>query len=322
MKRNSMIAAAAGALSGILLVAAWQGSVFGVVLGLVFSPLPLAMTALGFGLSYLPVAVVSGAMAVAVLTGSVALAAIYLVFDGLPVAILARAGLAAERVTRAVTPPEEAAPVSGQAIGIPIVCLTIAAVALMATGLAMFPAGPDGLEAGLIARLDRLVTESGMLHDLPDAARATLVKTMVRVLPGAAAWNWSFRALMSVVVGQALLARDGFARWPTPAYRSLAVPGWYVGSFWVATIAAMVASGDTGFIIANAAMVMSLPLVLQGLAVVHCAAARFGLSRMALIAFYGVALVAAGPALVLIVALGMMEHFSQMRRRMAAHNGG
>ena len=68
---------------------------------------------------------------------------------------------------------------------------------------------------------------------------------------------------------------------------------------------------------------MSLPLVLQGLAVVHCAAARFGFGRMALAAFYGVAFVTLGPALVLIVTLGVMEHFSQMRRRMAAvHNGG
>jgi len=162
-----------------------------------------------------------------------------------------------------------------------------------------------------------------MLRELPDAARATLVKTMAQVMPGAAAWNWSFRAIVSAVVGQALLARDGFARWPTPAYRTLAVPGWYVVGFWVVAVAALLAPGDVGYLAGNAAGVLSLPLVLQGLAVVHCAAARFGFGRVALAVFYGVALVMLGPALVLIVTLGVMEHFSQMRRRMAAaHNGG
>src|ERR1700679_1008654 len=68
--RNSMIAAAAGTLGGVLLVAAWQQSLLGVMLGLIFSPLPLAMTALGLGLTYLPVAVMGGAVAVMVLTGS------------------------------------------------------------------------------------------------------------------------------------------------------------------------------------------------------------------------------------------------------------
>ncbi|TAL02547.1 MAG: DUF2232 domain-containing protein [Rhodospirillaceae bacterium] len=321
MTRNSMIAAAAGALGGILLVAAWQGSVFGILLGLVFSSVPLMMTVFGFGITFLPVAVAGGAVAVTVLTGSFALTAFYLVFDGLPVAILARIGLAAERL--AVAAPAGTIPrLGGLAIGLPVVWLVIAAVALMGTGFVMFPAGPNGLEAGLIERLDQLVTESGVLRDVPDTARAALVKTMARVMPGAAAWNWSFRAIASAVVGQALLARDRFARWPTPAYRTLAVPGWYVGGFWVATIAALLAPGDIGLIVANAAVVMSLPLVLQGLAVVHCAAARFGFGRMALAAFYGVSLVVAGPALVLIVTLGVMEHFSQMRRRMMAQNGG
>lgn len=319
MTRNSMIAAAAGALGGILLVAAWHGSFFGVVLGLVFSPLPLAMTAFGLGLAFLPLAVVAGAVAVTVLTGSLVLGAFYLVFDAMPLVILARIGIVAERATAS-----GAAKVvlGGRTIAVPLVALVMAAAALTAVGLATFPAGPDGIEASLIARIDQLVNENGMLRDLPETARAALMSTLVRVMPGAAAWNWCFRALASAVVGQALLARDGFNRWPTPAYRTLAVPGWYVGVFWLAVVAGWLTPGDIGFVVANVAIVMSLPLVLQGLAVVHCAATRYGYGRFALVVFYGVTLVMAGPALVLIVALGVMEHFSQLRRRMAAPNGG
>src|SRR6202007_1575262 len=104
MTRNTMVAAAAGALGGMLLVAAWHGSLFGVLLGLVFSPLPLAMTAFGLGLAFLPIAVVAGAVTVTVLTGSVVLGAFYLVFDAAPLVILARIGIAAEQAIAAGHP--------------------------------------------------------------------------------------------------------------------------------------------------------------------------------------------------------------------------
>jgi hypothetical protein len=322
MQRASLIAAAAGALGGVLLVAAWHGSFFGILLGMMFSPLPLMMTAFGLGLAYLPVAVVAGAVTVTVLTGSVALAVVYLVFDGLPTAILARIGLAAEKLA-AAAPPGTMPQAAGRDIAQPVVVLSVVAVVLMAAALAMFPAGPDGLQAGMVARLDTMLDETGALRQMPEGARKTLVEAMVRVLPGAAVWNWILRALASAVVGQALLRREGLARWATPAYRTIAVPGWYVGIFWLAAFAAWLVPGDAGFVVANAAIVMSAPLALQGLAVVHHAVAAFGLGRIALVAFYGLSLVALGPALVLIVTLGVMEHFTQLRRRMGtARNGG
>ena len=95
MRRDVLVAVAAGVLGALLLVAAWRGSLVGVFAGLLLSPLPLAMTALGLGLTYLPLAIVSGAVTVAVMTGSFGLAAVYLVVDAAPVAILTRIGLAA-----------------------------------------------------------------------------------------------------------------------------------------------------------------------------------------------------------------------------------
>ncbi len=94
MKRDALIAVAAGVLGALLLVAAWRGSFLGVTLGMMFSPIPLAMTALGLGLRYLPVSVLAGAVAVSAVTGSLALAALYVVVDAAPVAILTRIELA------------------------------------------------------------------------------------------------------------------------------------------------------------------------------------------------------------------------------------
>jgi uncharacterized protein YybS (DUF2232 family) len=234
------------------------------------------------------------------------------VVDAVPVAILTRVFAAAEPRGRDVAP----AVVGGLVLGFAAVALAFTAVMLMAVGLTTLPAGPEGLEAILRNRLHELVAEvqaaGGAGNLAPDAA----VAAVARILPGAAAWNWAFRALISAVIAQSLLARDGFARWPTPAYRTLAVPGWYIGVFWAAALAGWLAPGDAGYIAANAAIVLSLPLVLQGLAVVHVAIAQFGLGRMALIVFYGVALVALGAAFALIVILGVMEHFLQLRARL------
>jgi hypothetical protein len=311
MRREILVAVAAGVLGALLLVAAWRGSVLGVTLGILFSPLPLAMATFGLGLAALPVAVMSGAVTVTVLTGSLALAGVYLVVDAMPVAILARIGLAADRQTAETGSP---APADGQALGVAVATLAVAGALAMAAGLVAFPAGTEGLEAALRGRLLQLLNE--LQPAGAEASRDAMAKAMARALPGAAVWDWAFRAMLSAALAQRLLARDGFARWPTPAYRTLAVPGWYIGGFWVATVAAWLAPGDAGFVAANAAAAWSLPLVLQGLAVVHVAVASFGYGRLALVAFYGVALVAAGASVALIAMLGVMEHFLQLRARL------
>lgn len=296
----------------MLLVAAWRGSVLGVVLGLMFSSIPLAMTALGLGLPYLPLAALSGMVTVVVLTDSFALTVLYALVDVAPTAILTRAGPAIAKAPEAGT---------GRVLGIAVAMLTVAAAALLVMGLANASPGTEGLEATLRAQLQQLIAEAAKTRgdiNAPDS----VVAVMARILPGAAAWNWAFRALISATLAQWLLARDGFARWPTPAYRTIAVPGWYLGAFAAAGIAVGLASGDAGFVAVNAAICLSLPLVLQGLAVVHVAIAKFGGGRAALIAFYGFALVAAGAAFALIVIIGVMEHFLQMRSRTMQHRDG
>ncbi len=316
MRRDLLIAVAAGALGGLLWVAMARSSVLGLILGLMFSPIPLAMTTLGLGLAHLPLAIFSGVVAVAVLTGSFELAALYVVFDAAPVAILTRVGAAAERERGA------GSPAGGAVLGQTLAALAFVGVLAMTAALTALPAGPDGLEAILASRLHELVTEVQTTTGSAPAASDAVVATLARVLPGSAAWDWAFRALISAIVAQALLARDGFARWPTPAYRTVAVPGWYIGVFGLAILAAWLAPGDAGFIAANAAVMLSLPLVLQGLAVVHVAIRAFGLGRMGLVGFYGLALMAIAAAPALIVTLGATEHFLQLRSRLMARNGG
>lgn len=317
MTRPSTLAVGAGALGGALLVAFFKGSLLGVVFGAMLSPLPLAMAALGLGPMFLPVAVVSGAVTVTVLTGSVLLAAIYLVVDAAPVAVIARFARASE---------DGGAP-SGEALGKAIAVLAVGAVVLVAAGLLGMAqdAGDGTIEAVLRARLDEMLssapagTAGGV--DLA-AARTEIVRKIAGILPGAAAWNWSLRVLVSAVLGQLMLKRMGISLVETPAYKRFAAPLWLLLLFGAAAGAAVTIEGDAGFIAGNAAVALCLVPVLQGLAVVHTLAGRMSYPRVALAVFYVSALRFPAVALIVLVTVGMVEHFFALRSRFAAPQPG
>lgn len=311
----------------MLLVAALRQSVLGVLIGAMLSPLPLVMVVFCLGVSHLPVAVVAGAISVAVMTGSFPLAAVYLAIDAAPVAVLSRLGLAAATTG--------GAPVAGFALGRTVSALVLAAFAAVVVGLAMISAGPDGLEATLRSRLETMLPAlpaapaadaAGNLNgggfDLA-ATRSEMIRAMAGFLPGAAAWDWCLRAIISAGLGQMLLTRMKLAVWPTPDYRGFAAPQWFFALFGVTAIAAALLRDDAGFIAGNAAAILSLPLILQGLAVVHTAAAQTKQRLIWLLGFYVFALVMASVALVALAGLGVMDGFLHIRTRyLARRNGG
>ena len=146
------------------------------------------------------------------------------------------------------------------------------------------------------------------------AARTEMVRSMAGLLPGIAAWDWCLRAILSAGLGQMMLMKMNLAMWPTPAYRGFEAPQWFLALFGATALAAAVLKDDAGFIAGNAAAILSLPLVLQGLAVVHCTAARLKYRSAWLAGFYVLALVTAGISSVMLVSLGVVDNFLQMTR--------
>lgn len=311
MTRTSAIAVVAGALGAALLIAALRQSFLGVLLGAMLSPLPLAMTAFGLGGAFLPVAVVGGAVTVMVLSGSAALAVVYLVVDAAPAVVLSRLGLAAAKAD-----PNTGA--SGQALARMVCGLALGAVVVVVGGLFLLPIGPDGIEAAVRARLDEVLT--AMPVD-PAAgaeiakARLQIVDAMAAVLPGAVGWNWCLRALISAVLAQAMLTRMGLALWPTPQYRAFEVQRWFFLLFAGTAVAALVLEGDAGFVAGNAAAVLSLPLLLQGLAVAHSGARTVRQGPALLVLFYIVTLVTVPASFVLLIGLAVADHVLELRAR-------
>jgi hypothetical protein len=319
--RPSTIAVVAGALGALLLVAALRQSVLGVLVGAMLSPLPLAMVVFGLGLRYLPLAVVAGVVTVTVVTGSFPLAIAYLAVDAAPIAMLSRLGLMASQTG--------GLPLPGPAIGRTVSWLVLVAFAAVGVGLAMMSAGPEGIEATLRSRLEEFLpptpaAEMTVTAGEMDfaAARAEMLQKAAGFLPGAAGWNWCLRAILSAGLAQMLLTRMNLAVWQTPDYRGFAAPQWMFALFGAAAMAAATLKDDAGFIAGNAAMVLGLPLVLQGLAVVHCAAALMK-SRLAwLTAFYVLALITGTIAVVMLVGLGALDSFLQIRTRYLARRAG
>lgn len=319
MTRASAIAVVAGALGAVLLVAAMRQSLFGVMLGAMLSPLPLAMAVLGFGVNFLPVAIVSGAISVMVLTGSVALAAVYLFMDAAPVALLSRLR-GAER---------DGSAISGAAIGKSVCWLVASAAFVLIAGLAFMPAGPDGIAATLREQLGEVLATGTAVSimapggEITAEAREQMLKLLASVLPAAVAVHWCLRTILSTGLAQIVLARMELTQGLAPDYRQFAVPTWFIAPAGVFIALAWVGSGDVGFVAASAAAVLSLPLALQGLAVVHCAAAQSRQRLALLVVFYILALLMASVAVMMLVVVGVVEQFYKIRARyFVARTGG
>ncbi|MCA0202127.1 MAG: DUF2232 domain-containing protein, partial [Proteobacteria bacterium] len=130
-------------------------------------------------------------------------------------------------------------------------------------------------------------------------------------------WSWCLRALLSAALAQAMLSRMGLAVWPTPAYRAFEVQRWFILLFAGTTVAALVLSGDAGFVASNAAAVLCLPLLLQGFAVAHSGAKAAKQGPVLLVLFYIVTLVTVPASFVLLIGLAVADHVLQLRARFA-----
>jgi uncharacterized protein YybS (DUF2232 family) len=312
MTKTVLVALAAGVLGAALFVAAAQGSLLGMAFGTLLSPLPLAMAVLGLGSTVLPIAVVGGAVAAAVLSGTFAVSFAFLLVDVLPVAVLSR-------LVRA-----DGVPAAGEAIGRWVAVLAVAAMGLMVLGLAVMPipAGVEGVEAAVKERLSQLIAEAVSAGVLQTSAPPEQIAAMASFLPGLSAWHLCLRGLISVALAQRMMTRLGEAASPTPSYRTISVPGWYIAAFWTTAITAWVTTGDVEYVAMNGASVLCLPLLLQGLAVVHNGVSRFDHRTVWLVAFYALAVLMAALAFVVLVTLGVLEHFLKLRARMAPSGRG
>lgn len=197
--------------------------------------------------------------------------------------------------------------------------LTAAGLALMLSGMALVAGRPEGIQGFVTEVIGR--TLDLVATDLPAETRTQVVTWWTPLFPAMVVGSWLVMSVANATGAQALLARLGHARRPSPVYRELMLPDWLGFGFTVAVVAAVLAGGDVGYIAANVSVVLLIPFVCLGLAGIHRWAHGRPHARLVLAATYGLLILAIGWAAAAVAGLGLVR-FWTMRFRRRKSGGG
>lgn len=188
----------------------------------------------------------------------------------------------------------------------------LAAVALLIV-LAGAGFDPSRLTEDVAAAFGQLLGAAA--PEVPADARAAFIEEFVRYFPGFVAVWWLLSLVVCAVLAQAAARRFRLARFPTPPYRAFEVPVWLVGLFLAALLPAALLQGNVAAVAGSFALVFGIPLLLQGLAVIHTLSRSWPGRRLLLFACYGSLIWPFAPlAWALVTALGVTEQFGRFRR--------
>lgn len=310
MPRFVPFALAAGLLSAVLHLST-EWSLLGALFFALVAPLPLFAAGLGHGLTAVVVAAIAATAAVAFAAGW-ARAGLYAVTDAVLVVGMVRFALLNRPTTDGGTewyPP-----------GYILAGLTLYGVAAFVGLALMLGSGEQGLEASLSEFLDgfrQALAGSGQAN--PAAER--VLATLKRVIPSLVIGWWIIIMAVNAVLAQKILVRVGHALRPSPDLAATSPPAWLLAVAVAATAVALVGSGWPGFVATNVALILCVPYLLTGLAVIHAVSGRWNGRLAILIAMY-LLLVLFGWPLVVVTGLGMLEHWVGLRQRFAGPGPG
>ncbi|WP_431281749.1 hypothetical protein ACQW02_20435 [Humitalea sp. 24SJ18S-53] len=248
------------------------------------SPLPLFLAGLGFGLPAMVAAVGVASAALLAAGGFIPFAIHFLAF-ALPAVILVAVGLRRGRLDGSL-------PLA--LLGIyPAVLILFAALLL---------AGDGGLEAVLTAivkvGLDRMGLPAG------DA----MVADIVRIKAAAVGFWLALALLVNGIGAQGFLARRGLSLAPRPAWSEAMLPKLYPAIPAVALVIA--AMDDFGGTTLSLFIVLMLPLLFRGLAVIHTRTRGRNGRPFILGAGYMALVIFSVPTAAFLVGLALFDHFS------------
>jgi len=169
---------------------------------------------------------------------------------------------------------------------------------------------PGGLPGFIEHHLQQGLSELGLLDEAappPDLAR------LAAVIPGFTASSSLLMVMINFMLAQALAVRAGWARRPTPQFDRLELPGWLWPGVAIAALLVLAGGiiGDLGW---SLLIVLVVPYLFLGLALIHVMARRLSRPGLALGAIYG-AMILFGWPILLVLLLGFVEDWAHLRRR-------
>jgi hypothetical protein len=293
------LAVLCGLLSAVLFVSLLLG-LPGMLL-VYFAQLPVLFAGLTLGLTGSGIAAI-GAIVVIGLMVSMAAALGYALLHALPALFTVRQALL-HRTDQGRT---EWFPV-----GLLLTQLTLLAGAGVVLAFLLLGSEPGGLPGFIEAHLREGLTELGLLEEgaapSPDLAR------LAAVIPGFTASSSLLMVVINFMLAQLLAVRAGWARRPTPDFDRLELPGWLWPGIAVAALLVLAGGiiGDLGW---SLLIVLVVPYLFLGLALVHVVVRRWSRPGLALGAIYG-AMILLGWPILLVLLLGFVEDWAHLRRR-------
>jgi hypothetical protein len=302
MSKDLGLSVVAGLASALVFLSVLTGGVMGVALAYIM-PLPLVMVGLSWGLRRAVLG--SGLASAAVLVTAPSAIAVFVMVALLPALILV--GLA--RLYR-VTP---SGGVDWYPPGAMLAWLAMTAVGLMVLGTLLVTAGGVGLEDDIRHYVTQLLDQIAPLT--PSEVRDGAIALWSALFPAMLGSAWLIMAAMNGVLAQWTVTKAGHAFRPTPAYVTLESPLWALAALASAVVLGLTVGGNIGYLSRNAAVVLMWPQIFAGLAVVHQALRRRSNAGMMLALFYVGFFVMFGWALVAVAGLGLVRHWTRLRRR-------
>ncbi|NIY77229.1 DUF2232 domain-containing protein [Thalassospira sp. HF15] len=299
MQRDTLIAIGTGLGSAVLFLLVLSGNPFALLLSY-FGHLPLFLTGLWQGPKRLLVAAFAACIALVLLGGLLPFTVFMVVFAG-PAMLLTRMAL----VIRKDKDGNVAFLPSG---------IVVSAMAVMVATVMIFVTGTltaEGVDIqDFIAKfLSQMYSEMGvpMTSDVQG-----LIGMFQTYFPAVAAVSWLLMLFANAAIAQAILVRAGKNLRPTPSMATFALPGWSLFAFALAGFTVGFADGSLAYVARNVAVVLAVPFLFQGLALVHGQAARWPQKRVILTVFYIVAVLSTW-SFIAITGLGIVEHLIRLR---------
>ncbi|MEE2688695.1 MAG: DUF2232 domain-containing protein [Pseudomonadota bacterium] len=296
--------AAGGFFSASLYALALTGN-FGGLLLAVFYQLPVFLIGLSMGTVAGAFAGACAAAGMLVIFGALGFL-VFVLFNAAPVIIMIRQALLSRADENEGKEWYSSGLLAAYATGLALVLLTGAFLWLGAT--------TEGIQAAIEEFLGAFADK--VLAGVPAAQRAQVVDSIAPILPGAIGLYWIVTLVVNGALGQGLLVRFGYNLRPSPDFSAMHLPRWLRDAAAILLIGAIALPGVFGFYAVNAAILVSLPFFLIGLAVVHVAAKRVATGSLLLIVFY-ILMILFGWPVVFVAFLGLIEQIAGFRRKLA-----
>ncbi|MCW9045819.1 MAG: YybS family protein [Alphaproteobacteria bacterium] len=310
MRRETLIAIAAGGISALLTLSVATGSVASVFF-VYLAPLPLMIVGLGFGSKMVVFAAASGAVAAFATSGLLA-AVFYTLINGLPAVLVARQALLSR-----VYEDENGETITNWYPPGPILAML---AAMGATLLLLATFLTSGSEGGIEGVIGATLSEgfAAMAPQLSEEERGNIIKLLVPGFPAAVAVSWLVMTVINGVLAQWVLARSEKALRPSPKMADFDLPGWASWALVGAGVLALIGEGQIEYLGENLTVILAVPFFFLGLGVFHALARNAPSPGMLLAAFYMLLFVVSAWAALVVAGLGFIEQWARLRQRYAA----